>query len=523
MSSNANTTDTADTAAPTLAAERNRSLRTNEESNLSPRVLRNQTNGSRNGNLPADDDERKPAAGANIETGDNESANQLSSQFGSMQLGEDQRPPEEDSAQAAIDKQAREFVQGVQHVCIGLESNIAPGILPTDEAVMLSMTKGLLAKKEEFIAANKPCTVDIGYVLVAMATDQVGSSLPEILASNRAGPVPIADDVSFFTSGNPNRETYIMAARLIGVTRLTSYITGYTSGSFTGNDSLTFRRGASEPFEHVTTVKMPTQCLPLVQIPSSMIERYLPGNAGNLLVREHHASLQTLVDQFFNSSLPTPLPHLFQYSPVSLQYNAPAELAVPLDTFATPIPHATRSATADNCGICLDPLHNKDTVCLKACPHKFHSECIQQALEHNGTTVFKCPICRKLVREERVQMPSVTMMIQRCNKTHCGGHEHCGSIVIEYRLSDNISTATTYLPETEEGRALLKRLKYAFCHGLMFKVGTPDGQRIPPIFSTIPQKISPTGGDGFPDPMFFTECNQQLDQAHVPPADALQQ
>ena len=316
-----------------------------------------------------------------------------------------------------------------------------------------------------------------------------------------------------------------MAARLIGVSRVTSYWTSYTSGSFTDNDSFTFRQGASEPFQQISTVKTPTQCLPLVQFPCSMIEKYVPGNAGNLLVREHHASLQTLVDQFFNGSSPTPLPHLFQYKVLCHSSTTPLRnwpcLWAPLLRLS-PTPRAVRHLTI------AASVSTHSTIKTRCASRLARTSSIQNASSRPSSSseprFSSAPFVENWYARKRSQMPSATMMIQRCDKTRCGGHDHSGSIVIEYRIS-GYASATTYLPETEEGRALLKRLKYAFCHGLTFKVGTPNGQPLPPLYFAITHKTSPTGGGyGFPDPTFFlTRCNQQLDQAHVPPADEIEQ
>jgi len=518
------------------AHDRHRSLRqtlrANKESQVSSsRVLRNQTNGTRSGASPAgdddDDDERKPADRTTSET----SAHLLSSQFGRMQLNEGHSSSEEDNAQAVVNNKAWEFVQGVQQVCIDLESVAAPGIFPIEEEVLLSVTKRLLKEQQEFCAAKKPCRVDIGYIIAFR--NNTPFVLQEHSATSWQNSIAIADDVSSFEFVHAKAGTYTMMARLLGGTEVSS---GFPNElSFDGNDSATCRLNASAPFEQITLMKTSQQCLPLVHFSSSMIEPYIPGNAGNLVVNEHLATLQKLVDRIFNDSSPTPLPPLFKRAPVSLQYNAPATLAVPLRTISTPVYHATRNATSDNCCICLDPLHNEDAVSLKTCPHKFHSACLQQALISTAeqSRVLRCPICRAMVGEPRGQMPSATMTIQRCSETRCGGHAHSGSIVIEYRILQAVqqsyhpspgqaisyTSATAYLPETKEGRELLKRLKYAFCHGLTFNVGRSGGQQPAPVYFAITHKQSPTGGYGFPDPTFFTRCNQQLDQAHVPPAD----
>ena len=83
-----------------------------------------------------------------------------------------------------------------------------------------------------------------------------------------------------------------------------------------------------------------------------------------------------------------------------------------------------------------------------------------------------------------------------------------------------------YLPDTVEGNSLLKRLTYAFVHGLTFVVGVSltTGRANSVTWASIHHKTSPTGGvqsHGFPDPNFFTNCNDELDALNVPPANDL--
>ncbi|KAL7438500.1 hypothetical protein ACHAXM_006273 [Skeletonema potamos] len=74
--------------------------------------------------------------------------------------------------------------------------------------------------------------------------------------------------------------------------------------------------------------------------------------------------------------------------------------------------------------------------------------------------------------------------------------------------------AVAYIPNNTDGQALLKRLKYAFLHGLTFNC----------TWASIHHKTSPSGGiqaHGFPDPDYFKNCNAELDGLGVPPAHSL--
>lgn len=77
-----------------------------------------------------------------------------------------------------------------------------------------------------------------------------------------------------------------------------------------------------------------------------------------------------------------------------------------------------------------------------------------------------------------------------------------------------------------DGQALLKRLKYAFLHGLTFTVGTSltTGRDNQCTWASIHHKTSRTGGvrsHGFPDADYFNNCNAELDALGVPRANSL--
>jgi deltex len=86
------------------------------------------------------------------------------------------------------------------------------------------------------------------------------------------------------------------------------------------------------------------------------------------------------------------------------------------------------------------------------------------------------------------------------------------------------TTRYAYLPNNLEGRRLLKRLEYAFKHGLTFTVGDSLTTRAKNtvIWSTIHHRTSRTAGPfGYPDLGYIYNCNEELDRLGVPPADDL--
>ena len=87
------------------------------------------------------------------------------------------------------------------------------------------------------------------------------------------------------------------------------------------------------------------------------------------------------------------------------------------------------------------------------------------------------------------------------------------------------SARVTYLPNNDDGRKLLKRMKFAWTRGWVFTVGTSltSGKSNVVTWSTvIPHKTSLSGGGpfGFPDAHYLTLCNQSLDALQIPPFHA---
>lgn len=187
----------------------------------------------------------------------------------------------------------------------------------------------------------------------------------------------------------------------------------------------------------------------------------------------------------------------------------------------------------EKCPICLDDVKGV-AVAIQKCGHRFHQDCIDQALEH----AKKCPTCRIALGEPIGSCPVGTMKIRVKDSLHCDGFGCMETIVITYSILDGIqskehenpgslftgTTRNAYLPYSEEGKALLKRLRYAFRRGLTFTVGTSltTGRQNVVVWTSIHHKTSPTAGPhGWPDPNYFQNCNAELDQLGVPKADEL--
>jgi hypothetical protein len=187
------------------------------------------------------------------------------------------------------------------------------------------------------------------------------------------------------------------------------------------------------------------------------------------------------------------------------------------------------------CSICLHGVYaSQGVVSLTVCGHEFHKACIGTALQFSK----RCPVCRKWVGSKpQGTMPTGTMKIRQDPTITCSGYDP-GAIVIDYSLGCNVqkvyhpNPGTThgsayrraFLPDNTDGRNLLKRLEYAFRHGLTFCVGTSLTTGVPNVitWSSIHHKTRLAHGPhGFPDLGYFINSNDELDALGVPAADNL--
>ena len=195
----------------------------------------------------------------------------------------------------------------------------------------------------------------------------------------------------------------------------------------------------------------------------------------------------------------------------------------------------------EECSICLENMvptfhiTTGNVVCIKKCRHRFHKHCVMKVFELKHAN---CPNCREpLGIEEFGNGPSGTMTITVDHNKRCSGSEYDsdGVIMIEYNMTAGIqhdgmenpgqrysgTQRVAYLPYNDAFRKLLARLKYAFAHGLTFRVGTSitSGKSNQITWSSIYHKTSMSGGPfGFPDAQFLSNCNQSLDELKVPEA-----
>lgn len=196
----------------------------------------------------------------------------------------------------------------------------------------------------------------------------------------------------------------------------------------------------------------------------------------------------------------------------------------------------------EECSICLENMvptshvATTNVVCIKKCRHHFHKHCVMELFELKHDN---CPNCRDPLGIEIFgQGPSGTMFISVDRYKHCKGFEYDsdGVIMIQYMMMEGIqhdgmenpgrhysgTQRVAYLPHNDAFRRLLARLKYAFAHGLTFRVGTSitTGMSNQITWGSIHHKTSLHGGPfGFPDAQYLSNCNQSLDDLKVPKAE----
>lgn len=213
-------------------------------------------------------------------------------------------------------------------------------------------------------------------------------------------------------------------------------------------------------------------------------------------------------------------------------YMAPRSLADSHALSGTLQTPSSAKASGD-CSICLDGLCTQHFVHIQGCDHAFHYTCITEYLNHE----LKCPICRSPVADEpQGKGPSGSMFIKITNKDCPGFAPNTKAIEITYNIPSGTqalyhespgtrfggANRTAFLPNNQDGRRLLTRLKYAFTHGLTFRVGTSltSGVHNVVTWASIHHKTSLFGGaHGFPDASYIANCNDSLDALHVPSAD----
>jgi len=434
----------------------------------------------------------------------------------------------------------------------------------TDDMVFLA--ERVFEKQEEYRQAGKPFHVDIGYHYTRsknmdrVRTDGLLSNAErrERNIQSRFNGATFGDGI--YTCGNcfsyhefAGGDVGLFIARLKGTTR------DHTPGIENDPNVADTFIGRGGDSDEVIVLRSSAQCISLIQFGSPMIELENDTSMGNEMVYKYHQNLQTIVDECFNGGEETPVPRLLPSQVLLRGWGIAVPPAAPLTLTATQqtpseiikydapvclrkgdilsrlIEIAPPPTSHAECAICLDKLEDDQAAIVRLvdCKHEFHGHCIETALAHSK----KCPSCRKPVGKPQGTMPSGTMTIEWRSDLTCNGFGP-GVIMLRYKIETGFQKQyhenpgmlhgsagrIAYLPDDDQGKQLLKRLKYAFSCGLTFTVGTSltTGVENSVTWSSIHHKTSLVSGThGYPDASYFFNANEELDALDVPSTDDL--
>jgi len=137
------------------------------------------------------------------------------------------------------------------------------------------------------------------------------------------------------------------------------------------------------------------------------------------------------------------------------------------------------------CSICMESLRGDGTgvLCqLVLCKHVLHKACADRIVEKSN----KCPMCRSHFNEPRGTSPSGKLTVDFDPSITCTGSSP-GTIVLHYDLQTGFQKSyhddrgeiysresrCAYIPDTKDGRLLIRRLVYAFLRGRTFPLVRP--------------------------------------------------
>ncbi|XP_041360885.1 uncharacterized protein LOC121377084 [Gigantopelta aegis] len=182
------------------------------------------------------------------------------------------------------------------------------------------------------------------------------------------------------------------------------------------------------------------------------------------------------------------------------------------------------STIPDTCAISMNEITKPKR--LRKCGHTFCTDYID-----NGFNNFKplCPTCNMVYGILTGNQPPGTMRDKVIPGMSCPGYEGHGVIFINYYFEDGIQTdqhpnpgkpyhgtrRRGFLPDTDEGRSILRLLKIAFERKLTFTVGrsTTTGREDMVMWNDIHHKTNTHGGPtrfGYPDPTYLSRVRDEL-------------
>ncbi|XP_028661464.1 E3 ubiquitin-protein ligase DTX3L [Erpetoichthys calabaricus] len=179
----------------------------------------------------------------------------------------------------------------------------------------------------------------------------------------------------------------------------------------------------------------------------------------------------------------------------------------------------------EKCPICLDQIEETEQETLPQCKHLFCKTCLKQAFSVKPA----CPVCGLVYGKMEGTQPKHGTMTLNTMKTGLPGYEEYGTIIIYYSIPSGTQeeehpspgqyyegvSRTAYLPDSPEGRKVLKLLQRAFDQRLIFTVGVSSttGRRNVVTWNDIHHKTSRYGGAtgyGYPDPGYLMRVQEEL-------------
>lgn len=317
-----------------------------------------------------------------------------------------------------------------------------------------------------------------------------------------------------YTADNPHNfykkygPVCLMVARMMGV-----------KGRRTGNDWLLDT--VVDSANRMAVLKFSNQCFPIFSFHESLLDPQQT-KEGNNIILQCHTEVQRILDEFLNDGIETPVTLVFPRSFVPTQITVPASQLT-----STAVSMQNRRVNSSF----RQPPPQKRSRDLEI-SH------ITPMVKNRTVHAYFAP---EILHASQGKSPTARMSYFRDDDLTCQGYKK-GTIVVTYMihkgnqrpfhpnpgaLHDSLQRLA-FLPDNEDGNALLKRLEQAFLGGWMFEVKThrffPNAPNS--VDWVIPHKtLLATGLEdvaytekigsancGFPDDMYFDRANAVLDR-----------
>jgi len=182
----------------------------------------------------------------------------------------------------------------------------------------------------------------------------------------------------------------------------------------------------------------------------------------------------------------------------------------------------------DNCAVCFENYTAESEPVSLKCTHHFCKKCIIQCFSQG---FLLCPMCKACYGIRVGSMPPGHLKIDHLAVGKCplGGYEKYGTIKMRMSFDDGTqgidhpnpgqpyagTSRTAYLPDTPEGREVLKLIQTAWDRRLVFRIGTSvtTGADNQVIWNGIHLKTQTHGGPtnyGYPDETYFERVKKEL-------------